>query len=206
MTSIPIDIPTKIGYSPHWDAKNERLLFADQYNRDATICQFDYVSSQTFCATITGEEYASSVIPVKGCRKKFVVALRKSIKVVKWNGKSKTACATKEIYSTGPDTFNYMDTAKADSTGRLYFGTYGEGICGSASNNSLYSYTPKDGVKLVLSGFKSCFGLAFNNKTSKCYFMDTCSYTISELDWDRKTGQLSTLSVYIFLYFVISSK
>lgn len=193
MTSIPIDIKTKIGYSPHWDGKNGRLLFADQYNKNATICQFDYSSSKTFCATIIGEEYAAAIIPVEGCKNKFVVALRKSIKVVKWNGKSKKACAKKEIYSTGPNDFNYMDTAKADGTGRLYFGTYGEGICGSASNSSLYSYSRKEGVRLVLTGYKSCFGLAFNSKTSKCYFMDTCSYTISELDWDRKTGQLSTL-------------
>lgn len=92
-----------------------------------------------------------------------------------------------------------MDTAKADPTGRLYFGTYGEKICGAESNSSLYSYTRKEGVQLVFSGFKSCFGIAFNNKTNKCYFMDTCSYTISELDWDRKTGQLSTFFLMINL-------
>lgn len=191
MTSIPIDVPTKVGYSPHWDGKYGRLLFADQYSKNATICQFDYSSSKMFCATIRGEEYASAIIPVEKCKNKFVVALRKSIKVVKWNGKSKKACVTKEIYSTPPSDFNFMDTAKADATGRLYFGTYGEEICGSASNSSLYSYSPKEGIQLVLTDYKSCFGLAFNNQTNKCYFMDTCSYTISELDWDRETGQLS---------------
>lgn len=196
----------KIGYSPHWDGNNGRLLFVDQYSQNATVCQFDYNYSKVFCATITGEEYASAIVPVKGSRNKFVVALRKSIKVVKWNGQSQKASVTKEIYSTGPKDFNFMDTAKADDTGRLYFGTYGEEICGSASNSSLYSYSPKEGVQLVLTGLKACFGLAFNSKTNKCYLMDTCRYTISEFDWDRKTGRLSTLSGYVFFDFVFLNK
>ncbi|KAJ6644100.1 Regucalcin [Pseudolycoriella hygida] len=167
VTSIPMDVPSKVGYSPHWDAEYERLLFADQYGQNATICQFDYRTCKTFCATV----------------------------VVKWEKDSKTACVTKEIFSLNADDSNYMDTATADCTGRLYFGTYGTEICGSTANNSLYSYSPKEGVQEVLTGYKSCFGLAFNADTNKCYFMDTCSYSISELDWCRKTGKLSNSRV-----------
>lgn len=196
MTSIPLATPSKVGYSPHWDDKYDRLLFADQYSKTATICNFEYRSSKTFCATIEGEEFASAIIPVKCCKSKFVVALSKSIKVIKWDGYTKTAIVTKEIHRLSPNDANSMDTAKADPTGRLYFGTFGEKICGAESNSSLYSYSPEEGVQLVLSGFKSCFGIAFNKKTDKCYFMDTCSYTISELDWCRETGKLSKFVVH----------
>lgn len=190
MTSIPIDKPTKIGYSPHWDAENGRLLFADEYEENATICQFNYKSSKTYCTTIPGEQYASAIIPVKASTDKFVVALRNSIKVIEWDGKSQNVSVTQEIFTSKTD--NFMDTAKADETGRLYFGTYGAAICGSESNNSLYSWTPEDGVQVVLYGFKSCFGLAFNSKIHKAYFMDTCNNTITEFDWCRILGKLST--------------
>lgn len=66
------------------------------------------------------------VIPVKDKTNKFLVAKKKELLLVKWNGESETINSTEKICEVDntPDTpTNRFNDGKCDSSGRLWAGT-----------------------------------------------------------------------------------
>lgn len=110
------------------------------------------------------------------------------IKVVEWDGQSSNAKVIRSVLSLEKDPSNIMNEAKAGPHGQLFTGTFGLKLCGSASNNSFFSYSKKNGLKCIFNDLKMNLGWTWNTKKNKFYFLDGCGLRIYEFDWDSQTG------------------
>lgn len=95
-------------------------------------------------------------------------------------------------------TTSVMNYATVASDGRYYIGDFNSKICGGAANSTLFSYSPSNGLNVVLTGMVMNQGLVFVDKLRKFYHLDGCSYRIVEYDWDPSTGQVCKRKVDVF--------
>lgn len=87
---------------------------------------------------------------------------------------------------------NHMNECKADPRGRFYDGTIKADICNpdSPANSSFYRYTRPQGLVRLLDNLRVANGLAWNRKTNKFYFVDSCDFFIREYTWNPRSGDL----------------
>lgn len=99
------------------------------------------------------------------------------------------------------DSYSYLNgffvghtvDGKADPYGRFYGGTFSPHFCSSsAPNGSFYRYTGGVGLTHMFDNVKISNGIAWNTKTCKMYYSDSCRLAIFEFDWDPKTGDICT--------------
>lgn len=194
---IPIpSAPLVFGESPHWDSCSDSLFYTDILGTNFSIFRYDYYEGRVYPARIPNAGAASFIIPLKCCKNVYAVGLGRFVNVIKWNGKSQfakivrniTAVEQADAYST-----NTIHTAKADAKGRLFFGTFRQGLCSSSSapSGSLYSYSKKHGTRRVLGDINIPSGMAWNEDDKKFYLVNTCKFTLDEYNWNPKTGKIS---------------
>lgn len=207
-----------IGEGPHWDADTQSLYYNDIYGSEASILRYDFNENKTYLAKIgelmlllcrrmlklmnilivteDGEPVVSFIIPVEGTTDQFAVGIGRRVGVIQWNGKSTQANLLRIVFEVEKDPsfkFNRFNDAKADPKGRFFGGTMRLEECGdlfASTSGSLYRYAKDEQVAKLKTNISVSNGLAWNEKTNKFYYIDTCQLNIKEFDYDPNTGDL----------------
>lgn len=172
----------KIG---EWESP--RNLFRS--NDDQFVCYL------CVCAT-AGEPVVSFIIPVEGTTDQFAVGIGRRVGVVQWDGKSTNATLLRVAFEVEKDAalkFNRFNDAKADPKGRFYGGTMRLEECGDlfdSTSGNLYRYVKNEQPVHLKGNVSVSNGLAWNEKTNKFYYIDSCQLDVKEFDYDPNTGDL----------------
>lgn len=180
------------GKSPHWDVETQSLFYVDEFSENKTIFRYDFNQNIVYSANIIDETRASSIIPIQNRKNQFAVGLDRGVKIIQWDGKSSSAKVISTLFDIeekfGTPT-NHMNECEADSQGRFYGGTIKPDICNpnTPANSSFYRYTKQHGLVKLINGLRVANGLAFDGKTNKMYFIDSCDFYIREYDYNPRT-------------------
>ncbi|XP_055709062.1 regucalcin-like isoform X2 [Phlebotomus papatasi] len=193
---------TNLGEGPHWDWKTQNLYYVDIYG--GTINRYSYAENKTYSATVEKEPVISFIVPVEGNDSEFAIGIGRRVGVVTWDGKSATAKVTRLVGQVEQDDHKYktnrFNDGKADPKGRLFAGTMRLEECGDifdARLGALYKFT-KDGVFHKLkSNIGISNGLAWNEKTNKFYYIDSCALDVKEHSYNPVTGEISNPQVLL---------
>lgn len=155
-----------------------------------SIYRFDYKTQKIYGAVIEGETNPFFIKRVRGHKSRFIVGFQGVIKLIKWDGVSKTATVIQTLYKA----YGAMKYALADRAGRLYFGTSNcNTFCSAGKDYALYCYD-KGSVRTILTNIKTTTGLTIDYKRNKFYVANACEFRIDEFDYDPKTGDISKFS------------
>ncbi|XP_055681180.1 regucalcin isoform X1 [Lutzomyia longipalpis] len=193
---------TNLGEGPHWDWQTQNLYYVDIYG--GTINRYNYAENKTYTATVEKEPVISFIIPVEGNDSEFAIGIGRRVGIATWDGKSATATVTRLVGQVEQDDAKYktnrFNDGKADPKGRLFAGTMRLEECGDlfeAQFGSLYKFN-KDGVYQKLkSNVSVSNGLAWNEKTNKFYYIDSCALDVKEYSYNPVTGDISNPRVVI---------
>lgn len=185
-----------VSKSPVWSDDAHSLYYVNFFpvGNESSLFRYSAEDKSFHGAYIEGNNMPSFIVPLsKRCEDLFAVGIGHDIMKVHWDGESDKATIVDKILTVEPeDQMSRLDIAKADPTGRLYFGTFSLSLCGNkTASRASYTYSEKDGVKKILSETFSTSGIAFNEDIKKAYIMDTCTAIIKEFDWNKKTGDIS---------------
>lgn len=193
-----------LGEGPHWDAESQSLYYNDIYGTEYSILRYSPAENKTYGATIDGEPVVSFIIPVAGSTDEFAVGIGRRVGVVQWDGKSPKAKWVRvalEVEDSEEFKENRFNDAKADPSGRLYAGTmHVENIdLFKQSHGAFYKFAAGESLAKLREPVRISNGLAWNEKTKKFYYIDSCDLDVKEFDYDLKTGNLCKLiySLYI---------
>nr|XP_018908737.1 PREDICTED: regucalcin-like [Bemisia tabaci]XP_018908739.1 PREDICTED: regucalcin-like [Bemisia tabaci] len=180
---------------PHFDYKKQRLYFADQYGKRA--CSYDLLSGVTACTSL--DQTVGAFAPVKNTRDQFLAVLGPYLVLLFWDGVSAQSTyvilARPESESKYPG--NFFNDGKTDVEGRLWVGTEGpaleSGPAGRVPNRgNFYSYSTEIcGLKREISNVTLSNGLAWNKNNTILYYIDSGTFKVTKLKYDRRTGVIS---------------
>lgn len=125
---------------------------------------------------------------------------------MQWNGKSPKAKLVRIAFEVEKDAsfkFNRFNDAKADPKGRFYGGTMRLEECGDlfdSTSGSLYRYAKGEDVATLKTNISVSNGLAWNEKTNKFYYIDSCQLNVKEYDYEPKTGNLCMYTSILFYF------
>lgn len=183
---------------PFWDDHSLNLYlvnFITQSANETALFRYSFVDGRFYSATLRGRTSPSFIVPISEncatCKDLFVVGVMHDVVIVRWDGVSPQAEVVNTIFSVETDNdLSRLDIARPDSSGRLYFGTFSNKICGDDPKYSLYRYDKARGVVRLFGSIKTTGGLVFDEKAKLMYHMDTCSAIITAFDYDPKTGDI----------------
>lgn len=178
---------------PHWDNATQSLYYVDI--NSGTILRYSNIENKVYRAKVEGEQFASFIIPVEGSCNEFAVGCGRKVKIVEWDGTSKTARVIKTLFQVEMDdcryTGNRFNDAKCDSRGRLFAGTMRYAIDPFKYRyGALYKYEQGGKVEVAIPDVGISNGLAWNDKTKKFYFADTADFDVKEYDYDIESGTI----------------
>lgn len=187
-----------IGKAPHWDANRKSLYYVDMASQKEKIFRYDFKENRVYGASIADESsLAGFIIPIDGREDKLAVGLNRSVKVVKWDGKSPQAQVYCTQFELDADIkTNRVTISKADPSGRLFIGTMRTNLCTPSSNlpsGSVYRSIDGKQPQRVIGDVRVSNAMVWNPKTNKYYYTDSCRFEIKEYDWNPKTGDLCNI-------------
>lgn len=210
VTAAPLNV---LGEGPHWDIERQSLYYNDIYG--GTIHRYDYKEDKAYSATIgnflshfyvttknispyqiqtDGEPVIGFVIPVQGNPEHFILGTGTRVIRISWDGKSPNATKVDTVGEVEHDRVNTrFNDAKADPQGRLFAGTMRLEECGdifAARWGTFYRYTKANGFEGLRTHIGVSNGLAWNEKTNKFYYIDSCDLDVKEFDYDPVTGNI----------------
>lgn len=174
--------PAKIGESPRWDAKGERLMWVDIDGQ--LLCFFDP-------KTQANTEYAlgSTVgVAVFAEDNRIAVALKDRFALFDEETHSLETLAVVE----SRDRYRFNDGG-VDPAGRFYAGTMQ--VPAIPETADLYSIDHTGEVVKRLAGVGLTNGMAWSLDTKNFYFTDTTLWNIREFDYDIEDGTISNPQV-----------
>lgn len=177
-----------------WDAQSHSLYAVDFISPTGanSISRWDRNTKEIFSAVIEGEVNPSFIWPVEGCKNQFIVGLEGVLKLIRWNGISKTATVIRSLFKA----YGHMNYALADRAGRLYFGTLNySSFCSAGDDYATYLYD-KGSVTTLVENTRTTTGIAIDYKREKFYLADACDFRIDEYDYDQKTGDISKFEIF----------
>uniref|UniRef100_A0A1L8DLY9 Regucalcin n=1 Tax=Nyssomyia neivai TaxID=330878 RepID=A0A1L8DLY9_9DIPT len=193
---------TNLGEGPHWDWKTQNLYYCDIYG--GTINRYNYAENKTYSATVEKEPVISFIIPVEGNDLEFAIGIGRRVGIVTWDGKAATAKVTRLVGQVEQDDPKYktnrFNDAKCDPKGRLFAGTMRLEECGDlfeAKFGSLYKIAKDGEHDNLISNVSVSNGLAWNEKTNKFYYIDSCALDVKEFSYNPVTGDISNPRVVI---------
>lgn len=164
---------------------------------DRNIQRYDYIGKKLYSAAIDGVPAPSFLIPIENSENRFLVGHRinRTFYEIEWNGKDSSATIVREIFdveTASKYATNFVNIGKASPSKHLFFGTNVGGICGDSGpvNASLYLYNELFGVKQLVKNVIASSGLAWNRKSNKLYYIDSCKYDIREFDWNPENDSI----------------
>lgn len=191
------------GISPFWDACTESFYYADFNGDPYSIYRYDLKKDEFYYAHIPGVT-ASFIIPVKCSKNKFLVGSQGSVKIIKWNGKSRQAKVVGTLFYTTcrkNRSTNHMNDGGTDPKGRLYTGECKADLCNPATpaNASVYFYNRRYGVTTIIrKELRIVNAPVFNEDARKGYLGGACNLQMFGYDWDPKTGDLGMVTFLLY--------
>lgn len=186
-----------VAFAPSWSDETQDLYYVNYLSsgEGASIYRCSFEDGTFNSAFIEGFTSPAFIIPIrkkcKICKNLFVVGLDHNVAIIKWDGKSTRAQVVEILFSVETsDPLSRTNYARADSKGRLYFGTISKKFCDTNPQSSFYRYTADKGVQLMFSGTSTTSGIAINEKAEKLYHLDSCNLLVTEFDWDPATGDI----------------
>lgn len=187
-----------LGEGPHWDAESQNLYYIDIYGTEYSVLRYSLTENKTYGATIDGEPNVSFIIPVAGTTDQFAVGIGRRVGVIQWDGESSKAKLLRVALQVedGPEfKENRFNDAKADPSGRLYAGTMHVENCDlfELSHGAFYKFAANESLVKLREPVRISNGLAWNEKTNKFYYIDSCDLDVKEFDYDPATGNICKL-------------
>ncbi|XP_059613722.1 regucalcin isoform X2 [Phlebotomus argentipes] len=191
-----------LGEGPHWDWQTQNLYYVDIYG--GTINRFSYAENKTYSATVDKEPVISFIIPVEGNDAEFAIGIGRRVGIVTWDGKSATSKVTRLVGQVEQDDHKYktnrFNDGKADPKGRLFAGTMQLEECEGfldARLGALYKFTKDGEFDKLKSNIGISNGLAWNEKTNKFYYIDSCALDVKEHSYNPVSGEITNPRVLI---------
>lgn len=188
-----------IGEGPFFDQTTSSLYWCDLIG--GHIFRLDTTTEIIYTAKVVEENYISFIIPVKGTIDQFVVGAGERLLLIKWDGVN-TLAEVIRVYAELPVDGVRFNDAKTDNLGRLYLGTMINKNDISVFDDtkrigSLYRFTMAEGLVELKTNIGLANGLAFNDKTSTFYFIDSYDLNIKQYQYDEKTGSVTNEKILI---------
>jgi len=182
-----------IGEAPFYDHTTGFLFWTDIVG--GQIFRMDTTNQRLYTAKILGESYISFVIPVEGTANQFIVGAGKRLLLINWDGVHTMAQIIRILTELPFDGVRFND-AKTDTQGRLYLGTMISEETGNVFDftkrvGSLYRFTMEEGLVELKTKVGLSNGLAFNDKTSTFYYVDSYDLNVKQYHYDVKTGAIT---------------
>lgn len=180
-----VDSGCRLGESPVWCARENRLLFVDITGR--RLLKFDPVAKglETFAI----EEDIGCVAPQMGGG--FVAGLRSGIWILDEQGRKQHRLAANPEDSKE----SRFNDGRVDPCGRFLAGTIDEARAGRAG---LYRYD-KSGLTRLAAGLLTSNGLAFSPDGRTLYHSDTPRFVVNRYDYDAASGMATNRRVFVEL-------
>lgn len=187
--------------SPFVDCENKCIYFADVYASNApSLFRYDFGSGILYGANVTNTkkanviETASSGVPFKGSKDRFICNNNACFSHVKWDGKSTIAYKTDDIYCLGSGSGVFIDWGYTSPKGKYYFSIYQEAQC-SGNETGLNEYDPRTGtITQRISGLDWTNGFYWDRQTKDFYLNNDCdNYATHVYRWNSKTGSMSKI-------------
>lgn len=164
--------------------------------QQSSIFRYSPREGVLYSAYIEGVNSPAFILPVKEkckkCKKRFIVGIGSQVLTIEWNGKSTRAKVVNGLF--GLDTnisTSRIGRAKISPRGRFYGGTFSDTIyCNQPSDLSFYKFDSSNGLVQLFGNLVSTTGIAFNENAGKLYHLDSCTFLLTEFDWDPKTGDI----------------
>lgn len=185
-----------LGFALTYDNITENLYGVDYLKSDFPLMfRYNIRNGEFYSADIVGVDSLSFIIPIQKrcetCTGLFAVAADRDVLIVSWDGFSDFAQVVDKLFSVVSDDIStIINYGRADSKGRLYFGTISQEFCDSTGQQSFFRYSADRGVDRIFNGVYSTAGIAINEFAQKLYHLDLCTLLLTEFDWDPATGDI----------------
>lgn len=186
----------RLGETPHWDAETNSLYYIDLAFNNPALFRYDFEEKRTYYASIINETgIPGFIIPVEGRKQKFLVGLNQLVKLIKWDGISKTAEALCTQFTMDADIpTNRIHDCHADPYGNFYGGSSRLSFCNLKSTSPMgHVLKSTDGkpTEIVFDNQNLPNTMVWNTDKNKVYYVDSCARAVKGYDWDPKTTALS---------------
>ncbi|XP_060526636.1 regucalcin-like [Cylas formicarius] len=187
--------PVTVAEGVFWDAEKYALFYGDVAT--STVYRRKWGEKKSTSTKIP-KKTISSVIPIKGSRDDFIVTAYRDVVRLTWDGRQDTG-TVKDLEKVGSFGNRYeLNDAKADSTGRVWVGTYqlqsSDRFDFKQGGGGLFSLTITDDDKVIIeekiSNLTFPNGLAWSHDDKHFYYTDSATRTIERRDFDVETGTL----------------
>lgn len=152
-----------------------------------------------------GTGTVSFIIPIEGENNKFIIGLGRKLAKISWDGVSDSVSNIEtlaEVENAPEQSKNQINDGKADSSGRLWFGTmkldFETTEYAEEHKGAFYSFTgPQKAVKTQVTGITLSNGIAFNEILGKLYYIDSHERKVFQFDFDVVSGTICKFISYI---------
>lgn len=187
-----------IGTGAHWCEETNSLYYVDVNGTECTFLRYSCSENKTYCANAPGYPYINSITPVEGKPGEYAAGTVHNVEIFRWNGRQsivkqvRTALTVENCTEFGT---NFFSAAKADQRGRLFCGTRRVEFCADLEKQTyanLFRFA-RDEPAVTLNEPKALRlsnGMAWCEKTSKFYHIDTCGLNIKEYKYNPDTGDI----------------
>lgn len=175
---LVIDAKATLGEGPHWNGGTGELYWVDIEGMALHI----YEKATGKLETHRFEQKVSAVIPSKEGR--LVLTMQDGIYT--YNPASRTLEVMASIESDMPG--NRFNDAKCDPRGRLWAGTLDMSF--TSYSGSLYVLEAGKEPRRVLTEVGCSNGLAWDERKSAMYFIDTMKKEVYRFSWDAVSGMI----------------
>ncbi|XP_026479477.1 regucalcin-like [Ctenocephalides felis] len=185
----------ELNEGPHWDEKNRMLYFVDIHT--SSLLRYNPENKKFYRGKLNGTKSVGFAIPVNGTNNQFVVGADLDLLLVQWDGSSpdiKTVRTLVKIDDRKAGT--RFNDAKVDFMGRLVAGTMLDGP-GEPNDEILLSLGSDLTKQILLEHVGLSNGIAWNRELGKMYHCDSTKHTVTQYDYDEKTGVIRNPVVLI---------
>lgn len=175
---LVVDAKSTLGEGPHWDRDSRELYWVDIEGKALHVYGRESGANETH----QFEQKVSAVIPSQDTR--LVLTLQDGIYLYDRDSRELELMAWIESDMPG----NRFNDAKCDPRGRLWAGTLDMSFTSFAG--SLYMLERGKEPRRVLTEIGCSNGLAWDERKSAMYFIDTMKNEVYRFQWDTATGMI----------------
>jgi sugar lactone lactonase YvrE len=176
---LVLDSQAQLGEGPSWDAVTLTLYWIDIYAGEIHA----YLPKTASDRAIPVGEPVGCLAPTRAGE--LIIASQSGIALLDPATRRRTPLASPEAHLPG----NRFNDGKCDPAGRFLAGTMDNAEV--EASGSLYSLSPDESLKTLLTGIRISNGLAWSPDYSTLYYIDTPTRVIMAYAYDFAMGDLS---------------
>lgn len=171
--------------NPFWDTETDDLYFVDFFGK--LLFRYSWAKNTTQTLTVDNLEGPTSFIPIKDSSNEYLVSVDGTAYVVNWDGQSDRAYVDRTLFTFPPNTL--INSIFTSDAGELFAGSIASVHCEGGNIQSLYRYTPANGLELIFNNVSSTVGSVMYGNT--LFHMDGCDKILYATDVHPKSRSLS---------------